>query len=287
MFRPLVARRVATKRGLSGPVPLLWPRITRTYADQPAKKKNKPVAELSQIPIRSVGVIADFYIPPRFLASPVTSWHRLLFRRLGAFAVNTYSVVKFRRETGLKLHFNAWKDSAIDKFVRVNKVFAAGCNSRTSDRKSYISTQLLDVAGTAVIDSLVARASSFPASGTRLDWKLTKIVGNPKIVSFNALPDSNNLTVMVQFVLKLTTKQALTVTANGKASTNERLVTDNLVYTLDPFSNELVLVGSVFDSDHIRGVQPELTFTDAKAMTQFQRACSDLFRSNPKLVENK
>lgn len=264
-------------------------RITRGYADKPVKKKSAPTADISQIPIRNIGVIADFYVPPKYLNSPFTSWHKLLFRRLGLFAINTYSIVKYRRETGLKLHFDQWKDSAIDQFVRVNKVFAGACNSRTTERAKYLSTQLHDIAGAEVIKSLAARAATFPASGTKLDWQLTSIVGNPKIVSFNSLPDSNNLTALVQFVCKVTTKQKLTITSQGTLNSNERVVTDNLVYTLDPFSGEMVLVGSVFDSDHVRGVQPEINFTDAQTMTKFQVLCSDLFRSNPKLVgkENK
>lgn len=277
--RTLVGSRPFSVPGISTSI-----RISRTYADKPAKKKSAPAADISQIPIRSIGVIADFYVPPRYLSSPVTSWHKLLFRRLGLFAINTYSIVKYRRETGLKLHFNEWKETAIDQFVRVNKVFAGACNSRTSERAKYISTQLHDVAGAEVIKSLTARAATFPASGTRLEWQLTDIVGNPKIVSFNALPDSNNLTALVQFVCKVTTKQKLTITTQGKLNSNERLVTDNLVYTLDPFSGEMVLVGSVFDSDHIRGVQPEINFTDAQTMTKFQVLCSDLFRSNPNLI---
>lgn len=254
----------------------------RTYADssKPAARKKAPMADISQIPIKSIGVLADFYIPPRFTAAPLTKWHRLLFRRLGLFAVNTYSIVKFRRETGLKLQFNDWKETAVEQFVRTNKVFAAACSSLKPKRDGYLRQQLDGVAGTEVIKSIVARASSFPA-GTKLEWELVAIDGNPKVVSFNTLPDSNNLAAYVQLIVQVKSRQKLTLSGNMDSTSTERAITDYLVYTLNPFTNEMVLVGNLFESDANRGVQPEINFNNAQAMLAFQAQSSDIFRAPP------
>lgn len=259
------------------------PILFRHYSSEVSKKKKKTQnADISQVPIKSIGVIADYYVPPRLLRSPILSWPRLIARRLGVFAINTYSVVKFRRETGLKLTFDLWKDNAIEEYVRVNKVFAASCSLSRNKRADYIRTQLNGVAGTALTSSLVKRALTFP-SNAKLDWELLKINGNPRVVSFNALPDNNNVTALVQFVLALNTKQRFTISTIGQETpqVTERDVKNYLVYTLDPFAQELVLVGSLFEANHVRGVQPEISFTNSQAMVKFQTSCADIYRSDP------
>lgn len=256
--------------------------FNRTYSTEVEQKKKKKsqMADISQIPIKSIGVIADFYIPPRYMNSPVTSWHKLLFRRLGLFAINTYSIVKFRRETGLKLHFNIWKETAVEQLVKANKIFAASCAIPAAKREAYLRGQLDGITGSEVTKSLVRRANTFPKN-SKLDWELLKIESNPKIVSFNSLPDANNITALVQFVLQVKTKQKFTMTSvtSDKPLETVRSIENYLAYTLDPFTNELVLVGSLFESDHIRGVQPEINFTNSQVMASFQVSCADIFRS--------
>lgn len=256
----------------------------RSYSNEAPKKKSKnSVADISQIPIKSIGTIADFYVPPPIFSSPVSSWHKLVFRRLGMFAVNTYSIVKFRNETKTKLKFNDWKEQAMEKFVKTNKIFAAACNLPQSKRPEYLTLQLEDNSGTLVSKRLIQRARSFPANG-KLTWDLVSIEKNPKVISFTVLPDSNNVTAYVQFVMKVTTKQKVSYTNGKDTQESERTVTDNLVYTLNPFSDEVVLVGSIFESDHLRNIQPELSFKDTKLMQEFQNQTADIFRSNPKAI---
>lgn len=259
--------------------------LARTYATQKEKSKKKEAkGDISQVPVENIGVMADFYIPPRFTNSPIQSWPRLVWRRLGMFVVNTYSITKYKRETKLKLKFNDWKETGMEEFVRVNKVFAASCNKRFVERKEYISKQLRDVAGIEVIKSLTERAESFP-NGSKIQWELVNIENNPKIVSFNALPDANNLTVYVQFIMKIKTKQKVTVTQNNEDKINERIVEDYLVYTLDPFADDVKLVGKLFESDHIRKVQPDASTINAKVMLAFSKVSADLYRSNPKQLK--
>lgn len=253
----------------------------RFYSTEVTKKKKKaPAADITQIPIKNIGVVADYYVPPKFFSLPVTSWHNLLFRRLGLFAVNTYNIVKFRRETGLKPKFNDWKEQAVEQFVKANKVFAASCSQAPSKRESYIETQLAGVCGSSVISSMVKRSRTLPTNA-KLDWKLEKIESNPKVIMFGALPDSNNITALVQFVLQFRTKQKFLLKTLDKKEpmVSERSVESNLVYTLDPFSNEMVFVGSVFRSDHNRGLLPDTDINDARALIELQNRCADIFRN--------
>lgn len=248
------------------------------------KKKSQPMGDITQVPIKNISVIADYYIPPPLLRNPVTSWHKLILRRLGSFAMNTYSVVKFRNETGLKLKFNDWKEAAMEKFVRTNKIFASSCNLPLSKRENYLKLQLDGNSGSTVIQHLINRSKTFPVSG-KLSWELLSIESNPKIVNFTTLPDSSNITAYVQFTMKVKTKQKVTFEdksgSNGGVQNTERIVTDNLVFSLDPYSEDMALVGTLFDSNHTRGVQPEVSFRDAKIMQEFQQQASDIFRSKP------
>lgn len=257
------------------------PRLLAQYSTEVTKKKAKKAAtaDISRVPIKNIGVIADFYVPPRILGGPVKLWPRLLLRRLGVFAVNTYSIVRYKRETGLKLHFDDWKEKAMEKFVHTNKIFAAGCNRPVSEREQYLKTQLEDVAGTAVVKKLTERALSFPPGG-KISWELVSVETNPKVVSFTALPDGNDIATYVQLILQVTTKQKVSVSAGEKSTDTERTVTDNLVYTLNPFTNEVVLVGTLFEASYERGIQPELNFNNSQVMVAFQNQCADIYRSS-------
>lgn len=271
------------KTALTGISAIPNPYLALRYysTETPRKKSKNSVADITQIPIKSIAAIADFYVPPPLTKCPVSSWHKLIFRRLGVFAVNTYSIVKFRNETKTKLKFNDWKEQAMEKFVKTNKIFAAACNLPQSKRPEYLTVQLEDNAGTLVTKRLIQRAMSFPANG-KLSWELVSIVKNPKVISFTVLPDSNNVTAYVQFVMKVTTKQKVSFSSGKDSQQSERTVTDNLVYTLNPFSDEVVLVGTIFESDHLRNIQPELSYKDTKLMQEFQNQAADIFRANPK-----
>lgn len=257
----------------------------RAYStEKPKKKKTKQATtDISLIPIKTIGVLADFYIPPKFTNSPITSWHRLILRRLGNFGLNTYSVSRFKKETQMKLKFNDWKEEAVDKYVKTNKIFAAACSNPRSQRKLYLETQLESITGTSIIKALTNRANSFPPDA-KLEWNLKSIEANPKLVSFTAIPDANDVTSTIQFVVKVKTKQEIILTAEkDKPQATERLVTDYIVMTLNPFTNEMVFVGTIFESDHIRGVQPELELT-ARTMEAFQNTCADIYRAPPKAI---
>lgn len=252
----------------------------RAYADAPKKKKQK-APDITMVPIKAVGVLADFYVPPKFTNSPITSWPKLLLRRIGAFGLNTFSVSKFKSDTKLKLRFNDWKELAVDKYVKTNKIFAAACSLPKAQRQSYLQSQLDGIAGIEVLKSLSARASTFPAR-SKLEWNLKKIEGNPKLVSFTPIPDSNDISSVIQFVVKVQTRQEMVISGDAEPKLSERLVTDYIVLTLNPYTDEMVLVGTLFESDHVRGVKPELEMENVRALENYQKLCADIYRAAPK-----
>lgn len=252
----------------------------RTYADAPKKKKQK-APDITMVPIKAVGVLADFYVPPKFSNSPIMSWPKLLLRRIGAFGLNTFSVSKFKSDTKLKLRFNDWKELAVDKYVKTNKIFAAACSLPKAQRQSYLQSQLDGIAGIEVLKSLSARAATFPAR-SKLEWHLKKIEGNPKLVSFTPIPDSNDISSVIQFVVKVQTRQEMVISGIAEPKLSERLVTDYIVLTLNPYTDEMVLVGTLFESDHVRGVKPELEMENVRALENYQKVCADIYRAAPK-----
>lgn len=248
-----------------------------------AKKDKLP--DIKRIPMKLFGCFADFYVPPKFLNCPPSSWPRLVARRLTAFAMNTYGVVRIRRDTKQKLRFNDWKERTVEQYVKINKVFAASSSVKKEQRTKFIEEQLNEVAGIAVIQALTQRAKTLPTSSS-LSWKLLKVVENPKVVSLAPIPDQNDLTAYIQIVTKVKTKQELTLKPiDGEPKVTERLVTDYLVTTINPHTDEQLVVGSLFESDHIRKVQPDFDPEDFEGLNRFQRVCGDLYRDPPKAIQ--
>lgn len=255
--------------------------VSRSYATQ---KKRKAPLDLSQVPLKVLGVMADFYIPPRLLDCPVTSWPKLILRRFGAFGLNTFGISKFKNDTRLKLKFNDWKENAVDKYVKTNKIFAAACSLPKLQRKSYLESQLDGIAGSEVIKSLAARCLTFPP-GSKLEWNLKSIEENPRLVAFTPIPDPNDMTTLVQLVVKVKTKQEMVISGDAQPKSSERVVTDYIVMTQNPYSEEMVFVGTLFESDHKRGVKPEVEMDSPTAMMRFQLQCADIYRAPPAKVE--
>ncbi|KAK6204714.1 mitochondrial inner membrane protein Mba1 [Scheffersomyces amazonensis] len=259
--------------------------ITRSYAAQtPAKKANKPDNDISQIPLNQIFVLTDYYIPPKFKDCPISSWPKLFIRKLGTMAFSTYSVFRYKMDTKRPIKFNLWKDKGIENFVRVNKSFANACSKKVKERSTFLNSQLSEVAAVPVISSLAERAATFPAGG-RTSWELISIEGNPKIVNVLAIPDKMEVTCYVQMVMKLSTKQKFTVKLPEKNITEEKVLTDYLVFTVHPFTDEVMLSGKLFESDHLRKITPELAADDMNVMKAFMKATSDIYRTNPRAKE--
>lgn len=261
--------------------PLFWA-TQRSYSSAVAKKKKKvEMPDITMVPLKAVGVLADFYVPPKLTSAPFTSWHKLILRRIGAFGLNTFSVSKFKNDTKLKLRFNDWKEQAVDKYVKTNKIFAAACSLPRAQRQSYLQSQLDGIAGIEVMNSLTGRAGTFPA-GSKLEWTLKKVESNPRLVSFTPIPDKNDVSAVLQIVIRVQTRQEMTITGGAaKPQNSERLVTDYIVVTLNPYTDEMAFVGTLFESDHVRGVKPELEMENRRALEAYQKTCADIYRAAP------
>lgn len=240
--------------------------------------------DITQIPLKLIGVLGDYYVPPKILSAPIKKWPRLLVRKIGMFGLNTYSAYRYRLDTKLKLRFNDWKEHLVENYVKTNKVFADACSLRKNERLKFIRENLFDVSGEAVINSLAARALTFPAN-TKCTWKLKSVESNPKIVTMMPVPDSDDVTAYAQIVTKVTTKQEMTITPiGGEPQTTERSVTDYLVGSLNPYTQELYFVGTLFEADYERGLQPEEKLTNLVQMEAFQKKCADIYRVPPKAI---
>lgn len=268
----MLARSQITKSFLNRQVLFSLTSVSKFSSTSSAYAK-KSDSDITRIPLKHLGVMAPYYIPPPIFSSPFSLWHKLVLRRWGQFFYNTYSIYKFKSDTGKAPKFEAWKDQAIAIFIKTNKAFA--------EKK----TQLLidETVGVQTFNSLRERSETIPKH-TKLEWELVKIEENPKVVSFNALPDPNGVTGMIQFVMKLRSTQRVTVKSVGSEPTStERTSTDYLVYSLDPYSDEMCLVGSLFECDHLRPIQPDLeSVSNYKQMVAFQKECADIFREKPK-----
>ena len=144
------------------------------------------------------------------------------YTKNNAFALNTYNIVKFKREIGVPLEFNAWKDKGIENYVRANKVFAQACSEPQLKAKASLLRRKLDHScGKHLIESLSARSLSFPED-SKLNWELKSIQNNPKVVLFNIIPDADGIACFVQFILKLKTNQKISIVKDQKLSKNKK-----------------------------------------------------------------
>lgn len=237
--------------------------------------------DLVHIPLKSMGVLTDFYVPPKLSNCPVKSWPKVILRSIGSFGLSTYFVGKFKLDTRLKLRLFEWKELAMEKYVKTNKIFAAACSQATNQRRAYIQTQLDGIVSTEVKNNLAGRASSFP-HGARLEWNLKKIEKAPLVKLFQIIPDKDEVVAFLQLVIKLETRQEMIVHGeNIETKKTERLVTDYVVMTLNPFTDEMVFSGTLFAASPYQSLRPTLDGTDIAALFKFQRICADIYRSAP------
>lgn len=260
-----------------------------TSSSKPQAKKKKTM-NIANVPLSYIGVMSDLYIPPRLLKYSPFSWPKLMLRRLLTFAFNTYNVIKYKREIAQPLQFNEWKDKAIENYVKTNKIFAQACNSFGSttpplrDVSKFINLKLNQCCGKHLLDVLNLRATNFQPE-YKISWDLKSIDANPKISMFSVIPDQDGIGCYVQFIMKLKTTQHVTVIerVGGKLIQDvESQSTDYLVYSMNPFNGQILLVGKLFESDDKRGLKPELDAFDAHAMQKFVLKAADIYRDAPK-----
>lgn len=251
----------------------------RFYAKQP---------DIRQVPLNRMGVMTRIYVPPPLTKHPLQKWPRLILRRIGAFALSTIHASKLKKSKTNIEPFGHIKEKAVEIYVRTNKVFSESLNKGENlhKRQKYNVDQLCNIVGHDVLVTLNRRAISAPL-GMKSKWDLTAITENPKIVSLMTMPDANDLTCYVQFVMSLKSKQRLTLTTLSNTVVTERTATDYLVYSMNPWTNDLFLVGSIFESGADDKLTPGVETMSQHFSAAMCESASDLYRSSPheKVVE--
>ncbi|GAV52004.1 hypothetical protein ZYGR_0AF04760 [Zygosaccharomyces rouxii] len=245
---------------------------TRVILEKSNSKANKTPVDFNA---RHLGVSTEVYVPPSLGNLPSVFSHPIvvfnaLIRRIYTLGLNTVQVGIFRYQSGFKPNFLLWKNKAIQNYVNVNTAFA---QKKVSNVKSQISLW--------VEEALEARSKQLPKH-MQLEWQLVKFNEIPKVVSVQAMMIPGRPLEHIQLIYRFNTKQRLIKLnkKSGKADKLDRDVVDYLVYLCDASTNNLVLMGSVFES------RPESklpkTFEDStQAAIQRMKVSGDLFRLPP------
>lgn len=238
-----------------------------------AKKSSNANPQQQVFDPRFIGLTRDIYIPvsyknlPNPLTSPRAVW-RSLIRRLYTLGMNTVQVALMRYQTGMKPQFLLWKNRAIERYVAINKAFAAGDIKPVEKEVSVW-----------VEKALKARVGSIP-KGVKLDWKLVKFNEKPKLVAFRPIMLPGRPVEYAQAVYKFNTQQEL-INVNlktDKVKKIDRNVTDYVGFVIDLDTDKVILAGSVFEnSPEDRIPKPEdidqsMIFKDMKLNGDIYRA---------------
>lgn len=204
------------------------------------KKPSKKPADFNP---RHLGVSTEVYIPTSFNNLPNVFAHPVLFfgsliRRVYTLGLNTVQVALFRYQSGIKPNFLLWKNKAIENYVQVNKAFA---NKNLNPVKPKISLW--------VDEALSARVQQLPKN-FQFDWQLVKFNQIPKLVSVQAMMIPGRPLEHIQLIYKFNTKQQL-IKLNRQTNKTDKLdrdVVDYVAFLCDATTDDLILIGSIFES---------------------------------------
>ncbi|KAM3162942.1 Mitochondrial ribosome receptor [Lachancea thermotolerans] len=210
---------------------------------QAASKNDAKKPKTADFNPRHLGIATDIYIPPSFKSLPNFFTHPIVFsnaliRRIYTFGLNTVQVALFRYQSGFRPNFLLWKNNAIDSYVQANKAFAA---RKVSSIKPRVSLW--------VEEALTARAKQLPKD-FELDWQLVKFYETPKLVSVQAMMIPGRPLEHIQLIYKFNTKQRL-IKLNKRTNETESMnrdVLDYVAFLCDASTDDLILMGSVFES---------------------------------------
>lgn len=227
-------------------------KIEAAEAGEIAEKKENTVnstmpkkTENQRPAITKVGVPFDPYIPPRWSRMPNLFLHPLLFgkclfRRVYMKCYDWVQVFQFRRSMGqgYKPMFLKWKNDAIEDYVRINKAFSA---------RKLESTR--DLMAEYVFFALGRRQKQLPKD-TTLGWELVKFNKAPKLMTFHSFPHEDGSVLLAQIVYRFDTKQRMTIKKRGSKEIQEKTrdLIEYLAFNVDPYSDRVVIAGSLFES---------------------------------------
>lgn len=229
---------------------------------------------------RHMGVANQVYIPPskKNMPNPITSpitFFNVMIRKMYTLGMNTIQVALFRYQSGYKPQFLLWKNKAIETYVQVNKAFA---NRQLEDIKPHVSIW--------VDEALTSRSKQIPA-GITLDWELIKFNEVPKLVSTQAMMIPGRPVELIQLIYKFDTKQRVIKfnKKSGKADKLDRDVVDYVAFLCDASTNDILLIGSVFESAPDEKL-PKDSETSNKIVIERMKTNGDLFRVPPPAKKN-
>ena len=237
---------------------------------KPAPKKKNDAA--SNFNPRYLGVTARIYVPtsyvnlPSVFRDPLAVFNSLV-RRCYSLGFNTFKVALFRFQTGTTPKFLLWKNKAIELYIKVNKAFANRNVKAVSSETSIW-----------VEEALARRAAQLPRNLT-LDWQIIKFNEVPKLVSIEPIMMPGKPLEHIQLVYKFSTKQELIKFDQNTQKTEKQLrdIVDYMVFLCDATTDEVILIGSVFESKP-NDKLPKSTDVDRKQVVKNMRLNGDIFR---------
>ncbi len=243
---------------------------------------SSPMKATNQRPtINRVGVPFIPYICPRRsrLPSPLSSpivFVKCLFKRVYMSCYNWVNVYKFKNTMGkgYKPNFVKWKNEAIEIYVKVNQSFAdkkiAGVRELMSDY---------------VYISLKHRQKELPKDVT-LGWELVKFNAPPKLISFHAFPHEDGSVLLCQIIYRFQTKQKMVVKRKTSKKLNAKVkdLTEYISFNIDPFTDDCVIAGSVFESIPERPLSQGAMPTQTETINMMIKN-GDIYRPEPSYSE--
>ena len=203
---------------------------------------------------------------PSIFTNPVAVFNSLV-RRGYSFGFNTFKVALFRFQTGTTPKFLLWKNKSIELYIKVNKAFAnRNIKSVSSETSIWVE------------EALVKRTSQLPRNLT-LDWQIMKFNEVPKLVSIEPIMMPGKPLEHIQLVYKFNTKQELIKFDQNTQKTEKQVreIVDYMVFLCDATTDEVILIGSVFESKP-NDKLPKSTDVDRKQVVKNMRLNGDIFR---------
>ncbi len=254
----------------------------KSDADVGSSGTSSPMKATNARPtINRVGVPFVPYICPRWsrLPSPVTSpiiFIKCIFKRVYMSCYNWVNVYKFKNTMGkgYKPNFVKWKNEAIEIYVKVNQSFA---NKKIANVRELMSDY--------VYISLKRRQKEL-SKDISLGWELEKFNAPPKLISFHAFPHEDGSVLLCQIIYKFQTKQKMIVKRKSSKKFDSKVkdLTEYISFNVDPFTDDCVIAGSVFESIPERplsqGAMPTQTETINKMIKN-----GDIYRQEPSYSE--
>ncbi|KAK9457144.1 MBA1-like protein-domain-containing protein [Dipodascopsis uninucleata] len=261
---PLVAKPTPFQRSL------LYQNV-RGYADKASIQNTQSVT------LQTIGVASFDYIPPTgenvpsITENPKLRWvavQRKVFWTIRMLI--RLGMSKFRYK--LPLHFNEWKSRAEELYIDLNKGFAAMNQSEINKCSTlFVQTSLKD------------RMSNMDKNWI-YNWTLKEHISKTKLVDLSPLDLGDNSPVRyIQLIYRFHTLQKLEFKYKknkfAKREPQIRNVLDYIVYAYDQKTDEMKIIGSVFESSLSDSLP--IQSTNRRTILNSMKEKGDIFRKRP------